>query len=156
MVRILKLADLSWAVLYFLSIHVCGVAIYAFYISHHRRFDKNCRAGLISSWYNGFGHSKLRRIFDSEVINEAMVSMDLIYQSSTTTFTMTLTFQVSYAFESLMANEFANQNVPCAALVPPYPNANIANQVCLVTGTLSAVTHIKFRRRSGPGNGIWG
>src|SRR5271156_2411272 len=43
-------------------------------------------------------------------------------------------FQVSYAFEALMANEFANQNVPCAALVPPYPNANIANQVCIVTG----------------------
>ena len=33
-----------------------------------------------------------------------------------------------------MANEFANQNVPCAALIPPYPNADIANQVCLVTG----------------------
>jgi ABC-2 type transporter len=41
---------------------------------------------------------------------------------------------VSYAFESLMVNEFANQNVPCSQLVPPYPNANIQNQVCLVTG----------------------
>jgi ATP-binding cassette, subfamily G (WHITE), member 2, PDR len=34
-----------------------------------------------------------------------------------------------------MANEFGNQNVPCAALIPPYPNADIQNQVCMVTGT---------------------
>jgi ATP-binding cassette, subfamily G (WHITE), member 2, PDR len=33
-----------------------------------------------------------------------------------------------------MANEFSNQNVPCAALIPPYPNVGIQNQVCLVTG----------------------
>ena len=33
-----------------------------------------------------------------------------------------------------MANEFSNQNVPCSALIPPYPNVGIQNQVCLVTG----------------------
>src|SRR5437762_9889763 len=33
-----------------------------------------------------------------------------------------------------MANEFSNQNVPCAALIPPYPQVGIQNQVCLVTG----------------------
>lgn len=33
-----------------------------------------------------------------------------------------------------MANEFANQNVPCAALIPPYPDVGVQNQVCLVTG----------------------
>lgn len=43
---------------------------------------------------------------------------------------------VSYGFEALMANEFAGQNVPCAALIPPYPDANIANQVCVVTGAI--------------------
>lgn len=43
---------------------------------------------------------------------------------------------VSYGFEALMANEFAGQNVPCAALIPPYPNANIQNQVCVVTGAI--------------------
>jgi ABC-type multidrug transport system fused ATPase/permease subunit len=26
--------------------------------------------------------------------------------------------------------------VPCAALIPPYPNANIENQVCVVTGAI--------------------
>lgn len=35
-----------------------------------------------------------------------------------------------------MANEFSDQDVPCAALIPPYPNAGIQNQVCLVTGAI--------------------
>jgi len=35
-----------------------------------------------------------------------------------------------------MVNEFANQNVPCSVLIPPYPNANINNQVCVVVGAV--------------------
>ena len=44
-------------------------------------------------------------------------------------------YQVSYAFESLMANEFSNQNVPCAALIPRIRMLGL-EPVCLVTGKL--------------------
>lgn len=35
-----------------------------------------------------------------------------------------------------MANEFSNQNVPCSVLIPPYSDANIQNQVCVVNGAV--------------------
>ena len=63
---------------------------------------------------------------------------------------------VSYGFESLMLNEFANQNVPCSQLIPPYPNANIQNKVCLVTGFVVILSVAdKFRRRPRRTDSVW-
>ncbi|KIW28533.1 hypothetical protein, variant 2 [Cladophialophora immunda] len=45
---------------------------------------------------------------------------------------------LSYAFETLIANEFHDTTAPCDALVPSgpgYSNASAANQVCAVTGS---------------------
>jgi len=63
---------------------------------------------------------------------------------------------VSYGFESLMVNEFANENVPCSQLIPPYPNANIQNQVCLVTGFVALVSAAdKFRCSPRRVDSVW-
>ncbi|KAK7029741.1 ABC-2 type transporter-domain-containing protein [Favolaschia claudopus] len=44
---------------------------------------------------------------------------------------------VSYAFESLMVNEFSGRIFPCAQFIPagpPYANISAANRICSVTG----------------------
>lgn len=41
---------------------------------------------------------------------------------------------IAYGFESLMVNEFYNRDFLCDQLIPSYPDASIAHQVCATTG----------------------
>jgi ATP-binding cassette, subfamily G (WHITE), member 2, PDR len=41
---------------------------------------------------------------------------------------------MAYAFESIMANEFAGRQFPCVQFIPPYPDLSPAERTCAVPG----------------------
>jgi len=71
----------SRTILYLLSLYIFGTSRDAGHLSDDRCLDFNSRTSFIYCWYYGPCYRQLCRVFHSQVLHEAMVHMDLLYQS---------------------------------------------------------------------------
>jgi len=70
----------SWAILYVLSLHVHGLALYGFNLPHHSCFDRDSGTSAVYCRHNGACYRQLCWLLDPSLVHASLVRMDFLHQ----------------------------------------------------------------------------